>query len=178
MFYKIILPISYSFAPELVMVSAGFDAGVNDPLGGYKLTPEVFGHFIQLLKPLAGGKIVLLTEGGYNAATVAYSLSMCIKPLLGDPLPELDFRVYVKKAVQKTIENVINEQKKYWPVLNLYKRLPELVPDLEIAIDNLSLHTGPYLRSSARNSGNQENLPATDLKYAQGTTASSSGKGM
>lgn len=33
-FHQIVLPIAYQFAPELVLVSAGFDAAVGDPLGG------------------------------------------------------------------------------------------------------------------------------------------------
>jgi len=32
---NIILPVAYEFCPELVLVSAGFDAAVGDPLGGY-----------------------------------------------------------------------------------------------------------------------------------------------
>lgn len=172
-FYKIILPIAYSFSPELVLISAGFDAGINDPLGGFKLAPEAFGHFVQLLKPLAGGKLILLTEGGYNPVTVSHSLSMCVKALLGDPLPDLDFRVYVKKSVQKSIECVINEQKKYWPVLSIYKRLPELVPDLENAFHSLSLNSGPYyLRANVRES----RLASGDEHQRQGTTASCTGE--
>jgi acetoin utilization deacetylase AcuC-like enzyme len=36
-FYQVVLPISYQFSPELVLVSSGFDACVGDPLGGKQL---------------------------------------------------------------------------------------------------------------------------------------------
>ena len=38
-FQNIILPVGYEFNPDLVLVSAGFDAAVGDPLGGYKVSP-------------------------------------------------------------------------------------------------------------------------------------------
>ncbi|XP_035828852.1 histone deacetylase 6, partial [Aplysia californica] len=41
-FTQIVMPIAYQFAPELVLVSAGFDAAEGDPLGGYKLTPVAY----------------------------------------------------------------------------------------------------------------------------------------
>jgi histone deacetylase 6 len=36
-FYQVVLPISYQFNPELVLVSSGFDACIGDPLGGKQL---------------------------------------------------------------------------------------------------------------------------------------------
>lgn len=123
-FHRLVLPVAYSYAPELIIVSAGFDAGINDQLGHYKVMPETFGHFIQMLKPLAGGRLVIVTEGGYNPNTVAYSLSMCTKALLGDPLPTVSYRYRIKMAAQRTIDEVINIHKKYWPVLETSKVLP------------------------------------------------------
>lgn len=37
-FYKVVMPIAYEFNPELILVSAGFDAAEGDPLGGYKVS--------------------------------------------------------------------------------------------------------------------------------------------
>lgn len=53
---QIVLPIAYEFNPELVLVSAGFDAAVGDPLGGCKVSPEGFGLFTHWLSGLANGK--------------------------------------------------------------------------------------------------------------------------
>lgn len=126
-FQRIILPVAYEYNPEIVLVSAGFDAGVNDPLGHYNLTPEVFGHFIQLLKPLASGRMVLALEGGYNKTTLAYSMVCCVKTLLGDPLPKLDEFKPIIESAANTINTVIAVQKKYWACLRVDKMLPDTV---------------------------------------------------
>ena len=50
------------FNPELVLVSAGFDAAWGDPLGGCQLSPEGYAHLTHLLMGLAGGHIILILE--------------------------------------------------------------------------------------------------------------------
>lgn len=54
------------FDPDIVLVSAGFDAaaGHPPPLGGYKVSAACFGHMTQQLLSLAEGKVVLALEGG------------------------------------------------------------------------------------------------------------------
>lgn len=37
---KLVLPLAYSFNPDLIFVSAGFDAGISDPLGKYYFKPS------------------------------------------------------------------------------------------------------------------------------------------
>lgn len=44
-FLQIVLPIAYQYAPELVLVSAGFDAAVGDPLGGKTLAEHLYMRF-------------------------------------------------------------------------------------------------------------------------------------
>jgi len=44
---KILIPIAKEFKPELILVSAGFDCAVGDPLGEMKVTPEAFGHMTK-----------------------------------------------------------------------------------------------------------------------------------
>lgn len=82
-FQRIIMPIAYEYDPELVIVSAGFDAAIGDPLGHYALTPEIYGHFTHWLSSLANGKIILCLEGGYNVNSISHSMVMCTKALLG-----------------------------------------------------------------------------------------------
>nr|CAD7264236.1 unnamed protein product [Timema shepardi] len=57
-FRTIVMPVAKEFAPDVVMVSAGFDAasGHPPPLGGYKVSPACFGHMTQQLLQLADGK--------------------------------------------------------------------------------------------------------------------------
>lgn len=131
-FHRIVLPIAYSYAPEVILVSAGFDAGIHDKLGNYLVTPDCFGHFIQLLKPLANGKLILALEGGYNPTTVKYSMNICIKTLLGDPLPILDLKPNrITDSCFKTLDSIMMMQRKYWPAVYIDKKLTTGISKVE-----------------------------------------------
>ncbi|PNG63498.1 Histone deacetylase 6, partial [Tetrabaena socialis] len=87
-FRHVIVPIASEFRPDLVIVSAGFDAVEGDPLGGCRVSPAAFGHFTALLAALAPS--VLLLEGGYNLTATAAATEACVRVLLGEapaPLP-------------------------------------------------------------------------------------------
>jgi acetoin utilization deacetylase AcuC-like enzyme len=64
------LPRIDGFRPDLLIICAGFDAHVHDPLGGLRLTAQDFGEATKRLMDVAdhrcGGRIVSLLEGGYN----------------------------------------------------------------------------------------------------------------
>ncbi|XP_013133269.1 PREDICTED: histone deacetylase 6 isoform X1 [Papilio polytes] len=124
-FTQVVLPIAYEYNPELVIVSAGFDACINDPLGGCKVLPECYGRMTQMLKGLAGGKIILCLEGGYNISSTSYAMTMCTKALLGDPI-ELNYNPEeeIHWSAVETINNVIKTQKKYWKSLKFQLALP------------------------------------------------------
>jgi acetoin utilization deacetylase AcuC-like enzyme len=65
------------FRPELVMISAGFDAHEDDPLGGLKLTTQDYVTITEAVKKVAdkyaSGRIVSVLEGGYNLDALAAS---------------------------------------------------------------------------------------------------------
>ncbi|XP_014256161.1 histone deacetylase 6 isoform X1 [Cimex lectularius] len=123
-FFQVILPIAYQFEPELVLVSAGFDAAVGDPLGGCKVTPEAFGHMTSWLLPLANGRIILSLEGGYNINSISYAMTMCTKALLGDPLPSLKEGLSPCESAIESINETIIAHSPYWPAIKFNKFLP------------------------------------------------------
>ena len=113
-FYNIVLPIAYEFNPDLVLVSAGFDAARGDPLGKCKVSPEMYAHMTHHLSALANGKIIIVLEGGYNLNAISLSMTLCTKALLGDPLPPLaPYKAPIPSAVT-SIQKVILEQSRYW----------------------------------------------------------------
>ena len=63
-FDRLIMPIAREYGPDMVMVSAGFDAAEGDPLGGMALTPTGYAQMTASLASLAGGKLVVALEGG------------------------------------------------------------------------------------------------------------------
>lgn len=124
-FQQIIMPIAYEYNPELVLVSAGFDAAIGDPLGGCKVTPEAYGHFTHWLLSLANGRIVICLEGGYNVNSISHAMAMCTKALLGDPLPSIMPQTFrINASCIETIQNVLSVQQKYWKSLRFNKKLP------------------------------------------------------
>ena len=84
---KIAFPTLRQFRPELVLVSAGFDAHMDDPLGGMRVTAPYFGRLTAALVKVADeccqGRVVAVTEGGYDLAGLAESLRMTIAALDG-----------------------------------------------------------------------------------------------
>jgi histone deacetylase 4/5 len=58
-FRTIVMPIARDFSPDIVLVSAGFDAAIGHPapLGGYVISPSCFGHLTRELMQLASGKV-------------------------------------------------------------------------------------------------------------------------
>jgi acetoin utilization deacetylase AcuC-like enzyme len=86
-FHDLFLPVGQAFRPDLVLVSAGFDAHVRDPLGGMKLTERGFAAMCSALRDLAadvcGGKLVLLLEGGYDLRALAGSVRACLEVMTG-----------------------------------------------------------------------------------------------
>ena len=117
-FQQIVLPVGYEFNPDLVLVSAGFDAAVGDPLGGYKVTPAMYGHMTSQLCLLAGGRVVVALEGGYNLSTISECATMCCRALLGDPLPLIQPGKAKDSAIQ-TIRGVIRHHSRFWRCLDL-----------------------------------------------------------
>uniref|UniRef100_A0A0K0DIQ1 Hist_deacetyl domain-containing protein n=1 Tax=Angiostrongylus cantonensis TaxID=6313 RepID=A0A0K0DIQ1_ANGCA len=64
-FGKVIMPIAYEFNPELVFISAGFDAAMGDPLGECMVNPDTFALMTYQLTALAGGRVIVALEGGW-----------------------------------------------------------------------------------------------------------------
>ncbi|XP_025162171.1 histone deacetylase 5 isoform X9 [Harpegnathos saltator] len=123
-FRTIVMPIAKEFDPDIVIVSAGFDAAVGHPapLGGYKVSPACFGRMTQQLLNLADGKVILALEGGYDLAAICDSAQECVRALLGDePSPLRDdelTRIPCQNAID-TLQKTIAIQMSHWPCVKL-----------------------------------------------------------
>ncbi len=76
---QVLEPVIGAYAPDLIIVSAGFDAVIGDPLGGMDLSPELYGHLTERMARLAKGKLVLALEGGYNLRMTAECARQCMQ---------------------------------------------------------------------------------------------------
>jgi len=84
LFEREVLPFLTSFQPDLLIVSAGYDANYDDPLSGISLKPKDYGIFTQYCLQLTS-KIVFGLEGGYDLPTLAQSVVETINSCLVVP---------------------------------------------------------------------------------------------
>jgi acetoin utilization deacetylase AcuC-like enzyme len=87
-FAEVVLPVLREYSPDLLLVSAGFDAHERDPLAGMRLTSGAFGAMTADLREIAeeccDGRLVLVTEGGYDLRALETSLEAVIHSLAGN----------------------------------------------------------------------------------------------
>ena len=79
------MPVLRQFKPQLILVSAGFDAHMDDPLAGMRVSARQFGRLTAMIAAVADeccdGRVVAVTEGGYDLAALAASLRETIRAL-------------------------------------------------------------------------------------------------
>ncbi len=90
-FDRVVVPALETFAPQLIIVPSGFDAGAHDPLGrqmmhstGYR---ELTQKLMQAADSVCNGRLLMCHEGGYNAPTVPYFGLAVLEQLSGIKTP-------------------------------------------------------------------------------------------
>ncbi|KAG0175111.1 Histone deacetylase 4 [Apophysomyces sp. BC1034] len=125
-FYHILIPIARQFSPDMIFVSAGFDAaeGHPDNLGGYKVTPRGFALMTRMVKDLAeelcDGRLVLTLEGGYALEPLADAAAASVAQLLpAEVTPPLQFAqslnaIKLNQGAVESLRQVAEIHSKYW----------------------------------------------------------------
>ena len=116
-FREVVLPIAELYAPDLVLVSAGFDAHRDDPLGGMELTEEGFAVICGQVRQFAlerGCPLMLSLEGGYDLAGLAKSVHACIDVLTGSTPPVASMRSAAR--AEADIRVALGRQREFWGV--------------------------------------------------------------
>ena len=89
MFERVALPVVRQFSPDLILVSAGFDAHQRDPLATMRATEAGFAAMTMALRKVADdcceGRLALVTEGGYDLKALEASLEGVVQTLAGSP---------------------------------------------------------------------------------------------
>ncbi|KAM6162164.1 polyamine deacetylase HDAC10 [Erethizon dorsatum] len=178
-FLHVLLPVAFEFDPELVLVSAGFDSAIGDPEGQMKATPECFAHLTQLLQVLAGGRVCAVLEGGYHLESLAQSVCMTVRALLGDPTPALLGPMAPCQSALESIQNVRAAQAPHWmslqqqdmsSVLSSSTHFPEGRPLLLLPRD--PIHKAEAEATSLRLLLDQQHLhPTPPVRVAVALTA-------
>lgn len=87
-FARIVEPVARQYAPDFILISAGFDAHARDPLGGMQVTAVGFRALTRVLLAIArehaGGRCAAILEGGYDLTAIRDSASLVLTELQGD----------------------------------------------------------------------------------------------
>nr|CAD1824597.1 unnamed protein product [Ananas comosus var. bracteatus] len=95
-FDEVIVPCAQRFKPDIILVSAGYDAHVLDPLAGLQFTTGTYymlaSKIKELAKELCAGRCVFFLEGGYNLQSLSNSVADTFRAFLGEPslAPQFD----------------------------------------------------------------------------------------
>lgn len=92
-FEEIVLPVLRSFAPHLILVSAGYDAHHADDIAYQRVSVDGFGALVSLIRDaardLCDGKVLFALEGGYHLTALPWSVRRTLELLRGDePTPD------------------------------------------------------------------------------------------
>uniref|UniRef100_A0A3Q2EED3 Histone deacetylase n=1 Tax=Cyprinodon variegatus TaxID=28743 RepID=A0A3Q2EED3_CYPVA len=118
-FRAVVMPIAHEFSPDVVLVSAGFDAVEGHPpsLGGYTVTAKLFGFLTRQLMSLAGGRVVLALEGGHNLKAICDASEACVSALLGMEVEPLSQSLLDQKPCEnavRSLQRIVQIQGKFW----------------------------------------------------------------
>lgn len=116
-FQQIVMPIAAEFNPDLVIVSAGFDAAEGDLLGGCHVTPPCYAHMTHMLMSLAKGKVAVCLEGGYSLNAIANSALAVTRTLMGEPPDRLDITSPSAEGA-RDVYMVKRTQSKFWKCMH------------------------------------------------------------
>ena len=84
---EVVIPALRAFAPQVVLISAGFDAFVGDPLAAMTVSAEGFAYMVSAIARAAdelSAPVGMVLEGGYDLAGLEACLEASTRALVGD----------------------------------------------------------------------------------------------
>jgi acetoin utilization deacetylase AcuC-like enzyme len=122
-FQRVLVPVARAFAPDVMLVSAGFDAHRDDPLAAMEVTQQGFAAMTSIVRALAdelcGGRLVFVLEGGYAASGLREGVDAVLRASLAEAPPELPAAVDAGPGtvLARAIEAVVGIHRKRVPGL-------------------------------------------------------------
>mgnify|MGYP006271687907 CR=1 FL=1 len=123
-FEQVVIPVLSEFDPELVIVSAGFDAHERDPLAQMKLSVDGFRWMtralIRVAEEHAGGRLVHTLEGGYDLQALGEGVSGVLSELVAEEIPKAEAenaREEASEGTQEVLSKAGRFLPRYWASL-------------------------------------------------------------
>ena len=114
--YQYVLsPIIEAYQPQLILVSAGFDAHAMDPIGGMQLSSKGFGAITKIIKDAAkkvSAPIIFILEGGYNLNALRDSIACVVNVMKGGDVSEIN------ALSMPELDSFIQAHSRFWPLMH------------------------------------------------------------
>jgi acetoin utilization deacetylase AcuC-like enzyme len=114
-FEELLRPIAEQFSPDLVLVSAGFDAHRRDPMGGMAVSDEGFAQMMgvvtEVAQQSAEGRLAMVLEGGYDLQALEESVRACLEVAGGATAPEAGLATATGEAA---LRRAVEVQRAFW----------------------------------------------------------------
>ncbi|MBS1889543.1 MAG: histone deacetylase [Actinobacteria bacterium] len=110
---RVVAPVAGEFAPDLILISAGFDAHADDPLAGLALRSTDFGEMAVAVRALGahlGAPVGAVLEGGYAPSALADSVAATLRALGGEGEPGTAPETAVATAAAERVA-------RFWPAV-------------------------------------------------------------
>ncbi|KAF3334146.1 histone deacetylase 14 [Carex littledalei] len=120
-FDEVIAPSAQRFKPDIILVSAGYDAHALDPLAGLQFTTGTYymlaSNIKQLAKELCSGRCIFFLEGGYNLQSLSSSVADTFRALLGEPslAPQFDNPAMLYEEPLNKVKQTVERAKTIMP---------------------------------------------------------------
>lgn len=105
---KVLAPVAAQFAPEFILVSAGFDIAAADPLGRMEVTTAGFGamaaSLLAMAERTAGRRLAVILEGGYDLQALTGGVKEVLKAMAEEPVPTWDSRRFGQPSPSLKVE--------------------------------------------------------------------------
>lgn len=117
---ELIVPVARRYKPDCIMVSAGFDTHVSDPLGTMAVSVNGFAYMTRVLTGLAaelcGNRLILVLEGGYNLQALKESTLACLDEMQGTSRLTTALLQDLQQAspALPPLDKALTIAKKYW----------------------------------------------------------------
>lgn len=125
-FENLILPVLEEYKPDIIIVSSGFDACENDPLGEMSLTPLGYSYMTSRLKKTCN-KLLIALEGGYNLNSLSRASEAIIRTLLEEKTPFKNLMIdkfqhdaFVENKTIDFYSKIDDFQNDYFPFKNVF----------------------------------------------------------
>jgi acetoin utilization deacetylase AcuC-like enzyme len=117
---ELVAPVARQYKPDCIMVSAGYDTHVSDPLGSMAVTTAGFAYMTKVLVDLAAelcdGRLVLVLEGGYYLQGLADGVLASLHEMAGEGglTPAMLPALAQAKRPLPSLDAALGAAKKYW----------------------------------------------------------------